>query len=234
MLLLVLPATAKELAVPALAGRVNDYAAMISPQARAVIDGKLKAIEEAESTQVALLTVDSLEGEPIEFFSIRVADAWKIGQKGKDNGILLIVSKNDRKTRIEVGLGLEGRLTDLQTGRIINDVMKPAFKSGDFDSGFIAGVDAIAASVKGEYKAPAAKKVERKGPSFPLVFAILFGLYLYLRRQSGRHGGGSSVSGGPHGPGGFFMGGGGFGGGDGGGFSGGGGGFGGGGASGDW
>jgi uncharacterized protein len=237
MLLLALPASGKEVGVPALTARVNDYAAMISPQARSAIEGKLKALEDTESTQIVILTVPSLEGEPIENFSIRVAEAWKIGQKGKDNGILLIVSKNDRKIRIEVGYGLEGRLTDLQSGRIINDVIKPAFKSGNVDEGFIAGVDALVASVKGEYKAPPAKKVERKGPSLPLVFVIMIGLYLYLRMQSRRHGGGPFVTGGPHGPGGFFMGsgfgdsgtggGGGFGGGGGGG-------FGGGGASGDW
>ncbi|HWR00998.1 MAG TPA: TPM domain-containing protein [Chlorobaculum sp.] len=234
LFLFALPALCGPLAVPALSGRVNDYASMISPQARVDINAKLKALEESESTQIVILTIPSLEGEPIENFSIRVAEAWKIGQKGKDNGILLIVSKNDRKIKIEVGYGLEGRLTDLQSGRIINDIVKPAFKSGDVDAGFIAGVDALIASVKGEYQAPKVKKAERKGPSFPLVFVILVGLYLYLRRQGGRHGGGSSVYGGPHGPGGYFMGGGGFGGGDGGGFSAGGGGFGGGGASGDW
>jgi len=236
LLFLALPASGKEVGVPALTGRVNDYAAMISPQARAAIEGKLKALEDAESTQVVILTVPSLEGEPIENFSVKVAEAWKIGQKGKDNGILLIVSKNDRKIRIEVGFGLEGRLTDLQSGRIIDEVIKPAFKSGNIDAGFTAGVDAIAASVKGEYKAPAARKGERKGPSLPLVLIILFVLFIYLRMQRGSHGDGPFMSGGPHGPGGFYMGGGGSGnsGFGGGGFSGGGGGFGGGGASGDW
>jgi uncharacterized protein len=236
MFFIALPAASKELGVPALTGRVNDYASMISPQARAVIDGKLKALEDAESTQIVILTVPSLEGQPIEDFSIKVAEAWKIGQKGKDNGILLIVSKNDRKIRIEVGYGLEGRLTDLQSGRIIDEVIKPAFKRGDIDSGFISGVDALVASVKGEYQAPKVKKTDRNSPSIPLVFIILFVLYLVFRMLR-VFGGGPFGFGGP-GPGGFFPGGGsgGDGGsGDDGGFGGGGGGgFGGGGSSGDW
>jgi uncharacterized protein len=236
LLFFVQPAFGKAVNVPALTGRVNDYASMISPQARAVIEGKLKALEEAESTQIVILTVPSLEGEPIEDFSIKVAEAWKIGQKGKDNGILLIVSKNDRKMRIEVGYGLEGRLTDLQSGRIIDEVIKPAFKSGNYDSGFISGVDALIASVKGEYQASKSKKVERNAPSIPLVFIILVVLFLVIRMFR-FFGGGPSGFGGPGG-GGFFPGGGMGGNGgssDDGGFSGGGGGgFGGGGASDDW
>jgi uncharacterized protein len=209
---------------------------MISPQARAAIEGKLKALEDTESTQIVILTVPSLEGEPIENFSIRVAEAWKIGQKGKDNGILLIVSKNDRKIRIEVGYGLEGRLTDLQSGRIIDEVIKPAFKNGNIDEGFIAGTDALVASVKGEYQAPKVKKGDKNAPSVPLVFIIILVLYLIFRMLRS-FGGGPFGFGGP-GPGGFFPGGGrgGDGGsGDDGGFGGGGGGgFGGGGSSGDW
>lgn len=224
--------------VPALTARVNDYAAMISPQAKQEIESKLAALEAEESTQVAILTVPSLQGEPIEEFSIRVAEAWKVGQKARDNGILLIVSKGDRKVRIEVGYGLEGRLTDLQSGRIIGEIIKPAFARGDFDAGFMGATDALIASVKGEFKAePATKKQEEKGPSIPIVFIILLVLFIYLRMHGGRRGGGPFIFGGlPGSPGGFSSGGGfgdsGFGGG--GGFSGGGGGFGGGGASGDW
>ena len=231
------PLLADFLSVPALTQRVNDYAGMISPSARSEINRKLAALETEDGTQIAILTVPSLKGEPIEDFSIRVADAWKIGQKSRDNGILLIVSKGDRKVRIEVGYGLEGRLTDLQSGRIIDGIIKPAFAKGQFDAGFIGATDALVASVKGEFKADSIAKKNRKDdkPSIPLVFIILAILYFYLRQFGGRHrGGGPYVSGGFPGPGGgIFTSGGGFGG-DGGGFSGGGGGFGGGGASGDW
>ncbi|NTV66276.1 MAG: YgcG family protein [Chlorobaculum sp.] len=221
--------------VPALTQRVNDYAAMISPTAKARIEQKLAAIEAEEGTQIAILTVPSLQGEPIEEFSIRVAEAWKIGEKKRDNGILLIVSKADRKMRIEVGYGLEGRLTDLQSGRIIRDIIKPAFKSGDFDAGFVGATDAMISAVKGEFKVDSIAKAKGKSdkPSIPIVFIILLVLFFYLRMFSGRHHGGPFGFGGPGG--GIFTSGGGSGGfGGGGGFSGGGGGFGGGGASGDW
>lgn len=222
--------------VPKLSGRVNDYASMISPGARQVIEQKLAALEQAESTQIVILTVPSLEGEPIENFSIKVAEAWKIGQKKLDNGVLLIVSKNDRKVRIEVGFGLEGRLTDLQAGRIIENDIRPAFRSGNTDAGFINGVNALIATVKGEYKAPAVRKKEKRdGPMLPvlLLVVLVFLFNLYLRMSRGRSGGGPFINDPGPGPGGFFTGGG--RGGDSGGFGGGGGGgFGGGGASGDW
>lgn len=240
LLLAMLSATALEAAfppVPALTSRVNDHAGMISPEARVEIERKFADLEADESTQIAILTVPSLQGEPIEEFSIRVAEAWKLGLKERDNGILLIVSKGDRKIRIEIGYGLEGRVTDLQSGRIIDGIIKPAFARGAFDVGFIGAADALVAAARGEFSAPpAAKKSARdKAPSIPLVFLVLLFLFIYLRMQGGRHHGGPFIFGGPPGPGGGgFTSGGGFGGFGGGGFSGGGGGFGGGGASGDW
>jgi len=223
--------------VPALTQRVNDYASMISPQARMQIEQKLAALEAEDSTQIAVLTVSSLEGEPIEEFSIRVAEAWKLGDAKRDNGILLIVSKADRKVRIEVGYGLEGRLTDLQSGRIIYDIIRPAFARGDFDAGFIGATDALVAAVKGEFEADAFSKAkgDNEGPSLLLILVILLVLFFYLRQFGGRHRQGPFMTGDWSGPGGgVFRSGGGFGGSGGGGFSGGGGGFGGGGASGDW
>jgi uncharacterized protein len=138
--------------VPRLSGRVNDYGDMISPQARATLETELAAFESADSTQVVVLTVPSLEGDVIEDFSIRVGDAWKIGQKGKDNGVILIVSKADRKIRIEIGRGLQGVLTDLLAGRIIDTVIKPRFKQNNFDEGFLEGTRAIIAATRGEFK----------------------------------------------------------------------------------
>ncbi|WP_076792848.1 YgcG family protein [Chlorobium sp. KB01] len=232
-LLQLLPlSTLSAIGVPALSGRVNDYAAMISPSVKAELEAKLQQFEAAESTQIAILTVPSLEGEPIENFSIKVAEAWKIGHKGSDNGVLLIVSRDDHKVRIEVGFGLEGRLTDLLSGRIINDEIVPSFKAGKFDDGFSKGVDAIIAAVHGEYKAKPQAKGSNGKPSIPLLFIILLVIYFISQLSRGHKGGGPMVHRGLGG--GFYGGGGSFGGGGGGGFSGGGGGFGGGGASGDW
>ena len=104
-----------------------------------------------------ILTIPSLEGEDLEEYSIRVAETWGIGQKEYDNGVLLLVSQAERKVRIEVGYGLEGRLTDLQSGRIIDYEIVPSFKAGNFDEGFLRGTDAIVAAVRGEY--------EGKGPA---------------------------------------------------------------------
>jgi uncharacterized protein len=234
LLMVAMPLMAAFPPVPALKQRVNDYAGMISPAARAEIEQKLAALEAEDGTQIAILTVPSLQGEPIEEFSIRVAEAWKLGDEKRDNGVLLIVSKGDRKVRIEVGYGLEGRLTDLESGRIIRGVIQPAFAKGDFDAGFTGAADAMVTAVKGEFKADSSRKGDDDNPSIPLVLIILIVLFFYLRMFGGRHHGGPYVSGGWGGPGGgIFTSGGGFGG-DGGGFSGGGGGFGGGGASGDW
>jgi uncharacterized protein len=196
------------LEVPVLSGRVNDYGAMISAPAKAEIEARLQQFETAESTQIVILTVPSLKGDPIEDFSIRVAEAWKIGHKGSDNGVLLIVSRDDHKVRIEVGYGLEGRLTDLLSGRIVNDEIVPSFKAGQFDAGFTRGVDAIIAAVHGEYKAKPQEKGNGEEPSIPLLVIILLVIYFISQIFKGHRGGG--------------------------GFSGGGGGFGGGGASGDW
>jgi uncharacterized protein len=218
------------LTVPALTSRVNDYANMISPNVRAELEAKLAALETTDSTQLVILTVPSLEGDPIEDFSIRVVEAWKIGQKGTDNGVLLIVSQADRKVRIEVGYGLEGKLTDLQAGRIIRNEIAPAFKAGQLDAGFVQATNAIIATVRGEYVATEKKKRGDK-PSMPLLFVILFVFYVLSNLFRGHRRNGPMVYGGPGG----FYGGGFGGGGSGGGFGGGGGGgFGGGGSSGDW
>ncbi len=218
--------------VPALSGRVNDYGAMISAPELAELDARLQQFEAAESTQIVILTVPSLQGEPIENFSIRVAETWKIGHKGSDNGVLLIVSRDDHKVRIEVGYGLEGSLTDLLSGRIVQDEIAPAFKAGQFDAGFTKGVTSIIAAVHGEYKAKPQTKGNGSKPSSTLLILILLVIYFVSQIFRG-HRGGPMANGGFGG--GFYGGGGSFGGGGGGGgFGGGGGGFGGGGASGDW
>lgn len=172
-----------EISVPSLRGRVNDYGGMLSAATIRQLETDLAAIEQSDSTQIVVLTVDSLDGEPIETFSIRVAEAWKIGQADTDNGALLVVSKKDRKLRIEVGYGLEGRLTDLVSGQIIRNIVVPEFKKGDFDQGISQGVSAMIAAVRGEYQAPPSRASSSDG-SDPVVFGIL--AFIFLVSQLGR------------------------------------------------
>ena len=138
--------------VPALKARVNDYADMISPETESLLEERLKKFEESDSTQVVILTINSLEGDAMEDFTIRVAEKWKIGQSKKDNGVILFASRNDRLMRIEVGRGLEGVLTDLLSGRIIDNIIRPKFKAGDFDGGFLDGTGSIINACRGEFK----------------------------------------------------------------------------------
>lgn len=158
--------------VPPLKGYVNDYANMMSPAIRTKLTHELKEFERTDSTQIVILTIPSLEGLTIEDYSIQVAEAWKIGQKGRDNGIIFMVANQERKIRIEVGRGLEGRLTDLTAGRIIDLVVKPRFKRGDFNGGFVAGVAALIDATKGEFKTDDANQPKTK-KSFPPFFTIL-------------------------------------------------------------
>lgn len=148
------PASARD--IPSLTARVNDYAAMLAPATRQQLESVLAALEKEESTQLAVLTIDSLQGENLEEFSLKVVEKWQLGQKRLDNGALLLIAKNDRKLRIEVGYGLEGVLTDLTSGRIIRDIITPQFKNGNFDQGVIDGVSAMIAAVRGEFSAQTA------------------------------------------------------------------------------
>jgi uncharacterized protein len=141
------------LKIPELRGRVNDQADMLSGTTEQHLDRLLAQLEKDETTQLAVLTVPSLQGRTIEEYALKTVEKWKLGQKGLDNGALLLIAKNDRKIRIEVGYGLEGVLTDLVAGRIIRDIITPRFKAGNFDQGVMDGVTAMVAAVKGEFKA---------------------------------------------------------------------------------
>ena len=163
------------LEVPKLQGYVNDYAGMISMQAKAVLEQELQTFEQSDSTQIVVLTIPSLEGEVLEEFSIKVAEQWKIGQKGKDNGIIVLVSKQDRKIRVEVGRGLEGQITDLMSGRIIDLVIMPKFKRGDFDGGLISGVHALIDASRGEFKADSNREPRRRNGQSRLLTFLIFG-----------------------------------------------------------
>lgn len=240
--------------LPALTGRVVDDAHMINPAARQAIEEKLAAYEKKSSDQIVVATIDSLGGEEIEPYANRLFRAWKIGQAKENNGILLLIAKDDRKMRIEVGYGLEGTLTDLQSKLIIENDLVPAFRAGDFSGGISKAVDDIIAVLSGnaaELQARGARNPHRQdsGPNFAgILFFIIWGSIFFFGlgtsllapvfgRRIGRNryrwlgmnigvGGFGGSSGGGWSSGGGFS--------DGGGFSGGGGSSGGGGASGSW
>src|SRR5438876_6138698 len=141
---------AADVAVPPLSGRVVDQTGTLSSGDIASLAQTLKSLEARKGSQVAVLIVPTTEPETIEQYSIRVAEAWKIGRKRIDDGALLVVAKNDRRLRIEVGYGLEGALNDVTAKRIIDEVITPKFRSGDFAGGISAGVDRIVRLIDGE------------------------------------------------------------------------------------
>ncbi len=179
LLLLAGALPARALEVPPYQGYVTDLAGMLAPATRQRIEQTLLAFEESDSTQVAVLTIPTLAGDSLEEFAIRTVEAWKVGQKGKDNGVLLLVSKEERKIRIEVGRGLEGVLTDILAGRIVDRIITPRFKAGHFDEGFEAGVGAIIAASRGEFKATEGRRPGQKQTpplfNYLLFFAFLVG-----------------------------------------------------------
>jgi len=147
--ILVVAGAAHAAAVPSLSGRVVDGASILKPATRDQLTATLAAHERSTSNQIVVLTTPTLAGEQIEGYAARVFAAWKLGQKGKDNGVLVVVAPRDRRMRIEVGYGLEATLPDAAAGRIISDVMTPRFKAGDYDLGVSDGVNAIVAALEG-------------------------------------------------------------------------------------
>lgn len=187
------PGALPALDVPPLKGYVNDYADMISPAAEAAIESELRAFEQSDSTQVVILTVPSLEGDVLEDYTIRVAETWKIGQKKKDNGVIFFAAKNDRVMRIEVGRGLEGVLTDLLSGRILDNIVRPGFKAGNFDTGFSEGVSAIVKACRGEFindGPPDRSDVERPLSAYMVFLLIIFYFVSVLLQKFSRIAGG--------------------------------------------
>jgi uncharacterized protein len=251
------PGAAHARDVPALEAHVNDTAGMLTSDERAQLEQKLTDYEHKTGRQFALLTIDSLDGDALEDFSIRVVEAWKLGQKGKDSGLLLLVVKNDHKLRVEVGYGLEGTVTDAFSARVIRNLLAPALRAGNVESGLEQAFDALMRQAAGEDVPSSALKDPEPARGISgvdhgtwLVLLLFFGPVLLIPllarfggggggRSGGGGFGGGGFGGGGFGGGGFGgggFGGGGFGGGGGGGggFSGGGGGFGGGGSSGSW
>jgi uncharacterized protein len=221
--------------VPIVHQRINDETGTLSPDEITALESTLAQFEKETSNQIVVLMVPSTQGDSFEDYSLRVAEKNRLGKKGRDNGILLFIAKEDHNLRIEVGYGLEGSLPDAISDQIIRRVIIPKFKQNDFFGGIQTGLEAIMQATKGEYKAaPEDNGIKKFKPLIVILMILLFGVLPRIFGGGRRHYVGSS---GYYSGGGFFGGfsGGSSGGGGGfGGFSGGGGSFGGGGASGSW
>lgn len=145
---------AELIAIPPLKARVTDLTQTLTPDQQSQLENKLNAFELEKGSQIAVLIVPSTKPEEIEQYSIRVVDAWKLGREKQDDGILVLVAKNDHKMRIEVGQGLEGPIPDLIAKRVISEVMAPSFKQGDFYGGINNAVDKLMGLISGEKLAP--------------------------------------------------------------------------------
>lgn len=131
---------------------VTDGAGLLSAHSRQRLEEELRAFEERTTNQIVVATFPSLEGESLEDFSISLAEKWKVGDRDRDNGVIFLVFKEDRRMRLEVGYGLEGALPDALAGRILEEVVAPRFRSGDYDAGILQGVAAVLRAVEGEYQ----------------------------------------------------------------------------------
>lgn len=171
--LLPLAAVADEVAVPALTARVTDLTATLSAEQQSALESRLQEYESQKGSQIAVLIVPSTQPETIEQYSIRVVEQWKLGRKGIDDGVLLLVAKDDRKLRIEVGYGLEGVLPDAIAKRIIAEDISPHFKQGDFYGGIVAGITRITGVLQGE-TLPPPRQGESSSPLADNYFIILF------------------------------------------------------------
>jgi uncharacterized protein len=178
-----------DVAVPPLEARVTDLTGTLSAAQIAALDGKLAAFEQRKGAQIAVLLVPTTEPEEIEQYAIRVVDAWKLGREDVDDGVLLLVAKDDRELRIEVGYGLEGALTDATSSRIIEEVIVPRFRDGDFAGGIEAGVDRIIGVIDGEplpepvWREPRPDDIES---ALPVVLIAAFVLGAVLTRIFGK------------------------------------------------
>lgn len=186
---LLISMTAFAVDVPYLTGRVTDNAQILSDETRKSITERLKAHEDKTTNQIAVLTVPTLNGEGIEEYAVAVFNEWKLGQKGKDNGILVVVAPHDRRMRIEVGYGLEGTMPDGVAGSIIRDVMMPYFKNNDYNKGIDEGVNAMIKVLEGGAVPDAQNFADAGGqkssgfhldaPDMSLTERILIGAFIF-------------------------------------------------------
>jgi len=189
LLLLALPAWA-QVTVPPLTARVADLTGTLTKEQTASLEQMLQSFEARKGSQIAVLMVPTTEPEAIEQYALRVAERWKIGRKNVDDGAILVVAKNDRALRIEVGYGLEGALNDATANRIIREAIAPRFREGDYYGGINAGVDRMLRVIDGEPLPDPAKPVPQVGgglgQSLPILLVLAMVVGGLLRRMLGR------------------------------------------------
>jgi uncharacterized protein len=171
---------------PPPAAYFNDYAGVVSAADAQRLDAKLRAFATETSTQVVVTVFKNLPSPSLEDFTVRAAESWRVGRKDWDNGAVLFVFVDDRKMRIETGYGLEGALPDQLAGRILDEQVRPRFRTGDWAGGLEAGVDGIIAATRGEYKAPP-KKSEGVPVVAILIIVLFVVLFLWLASQGSRN-----------------------------------------------
>jgi len=196
--ILLLVSAAWALEVPPLTDRVVDRAHILSPTVLSDLNSVLAAHEAKTSNQVAVLTLPSLEGQPLEDFSHQVATAWALGKKGTDNGVLFLIAIKEKKLRIEVGYGLEGTLTDAKSSQIIRHEIVPRFRAGDFSGGIVAGTQAIVATIEGTYtnsNPPLNTSTPQQGLWGTFGLAVAIGTFIGLFLGAGRRINGSIIGG---------------------------------------
>lgn len=162
---------------PAPSGYVNDFAGLLSSEQRQALEQKLAQFEQSTSNEISIATLTTLEGDSIDHVAEQLFQAWAIGKRTHDNGVLIVVAPAERKMRIEVGYGLEGALTDAQSSWIIRNVMQPAFKAGDFYSGLDGATSQIIAATQGEYVPSETRSTRKSGRQ---VENIIFGIFAVL------------------------------------------------------
>ena len=183
-LILFVASTAVSVDMPVLTGRVVDLADLLNPAEEQALSDRLAAFEAKSSDQIVVVTIPSLDGAVLEDYANKLFRTWQLGQKQEDNGALLLVARDDRKLRIEVGYGLEGQLTDVMSKLIIENSIVPAFRAGDFSGGIAKGADDIIAVVSGdgaELEARAKRNLQTDSGDAPdTVFFIIFGIFFML------------------------------------------------------
>jgi uncharacterized protein len=194
---LLLFSAAAQRKVPAHGGVwVRDEAGILSGQTRAQLEAILQAHRDSTSNQIAVYLIPSLDGDDIDSYAVRVFEEWKLGDEKKDNGVLFLVTMQEKQMRIEVGLGLEGVLTDALSSRINRNEVAPNFRQGNYEAGIQAGVIAIMQAVQGTYvnESPVVKKRKGRSPIGSIIFIIIL-LIAMSRKGRGGSGGGGFLTG---------------------------------------